>query len=323
MTWAPSRVVPIDGHNLAAALEALRTDFGRLSPVAPGVFRQPMAPITQADTTATPTDAIQGFTHLAAPPRLHVVAELLAASAVAPTSTEFYLVEEGGGAISAIILYIPNQLVILAGHPEAAGAVARPLRHMAWAILMGDEGLTTAALERWQRRMWWMPPIRVRRQLFMATTGPAVVRPGQDPAYRVATAADVDAVTDLAATLHVDDEMGPPLTPKAMASLRQRVADTITKGRTWVMDVGGTAVAKFDLHNVSPIYGAQLSGVVVHEAYRGQGLGTRLAANAIADLLHVGIPMVSLHVREGNVPAIRAYEKAGLYQVASQLMAIV
>lgn len=311
--------LPVDQHNRAAVLEALRTDFGRLTPI-PNLAL-PIEPNGDAGL-ARDNDGI-GFHTLAAPPRLHVMAELIAQGAHQPGQSQAFVTDDGAGNISAVMVYIPNTLVLLAGLEAAASSMAMAMRRTSWRVLMGDEALAIETLDRWRHRIWWVPKVRTRRQLFMATTGPAVVTPGHDAHYRVANPWDVEQVTQLAATLHVDDEMGPPLTPGAIDTLRQRVSDTIAHGRTWVMDANGEAVAKFDLHNLSLTYGAQLSGVVVAEGFRGQGYGTRIVANAIAELLSVGIPQVTLHLREGNAPAIRAYEKAGMRKVGSQLMAII
>ena len=312
-------VLPVDQRNRQAVLEAIRTDFGRLTPLPHLAI-----PIeTNGDAGLARDDSGQGFHALAAPPRLHVMAELIAQGGGLVSRNQAFYAQDTQGQINAALVYIPNTLILLAGHEAGAEAMAKAMRRMSWRILMGDEALALETLDRWHRRIWWAPTMRTRRQHFMASVGPALVPPGQDPDYRVATAWDVDAVTAMAAALHVDDEMGPPLSAPAIENLRIRVADTISQGRTWVMDRDGEAVAKFDLHNVSPVYGAQLSGVVVRADMRGEGYGTRLVANAIADLLSVGIPQVTLHLREGNAAAVRAYEKAGMRQVASQLMAIV
>lgn len=311
--------LPVDQGNRAAVLEALRTDFGRLTPVPDLAI-----PIeTNGDAGLARDDDGLSFYHLAAPPRLHVMAELVAQGAQPPHYNQAFFTQDGSGTITSVMLYIPNTLVLLAGHEAAAPSMTMALRRTSWRILLGDEALAIETLDRWRHRIWWVPEVRTRRQLFMATTGPALVPPGEDPSYRVATPWDVEAVTEMAAALHVDDEMGPPLSAGAIDNLRVRVSDAIAQGRTWVMDHEGQAVAKFDLHNLSPIYGAQLSGVVVDSEFRGQGYGTRLVANAIAELLSVGVPQITLHLREGNTAAVRAYEKAGMRQVASQLMAII
>lgn len=311
--------LPVDQRSRGAVLEALRTDFGRLTPLPD--LAMPIE--TNGDAGLARDHSGVGFEHLAAPPRLHVMAELIAQGEHLPGPNQAFYTDDGAGNILAVMLYIPNTLVLLAGHETAAPSMAMAMRRTSWRILMGDEALAVETLDRWRHRIWWVPKVRTRRQIFMATTGPAVVTPGEDPHYRVANPWDVESVTQMAAALHVDDEMGPPLSPGAIDNLRVRVSETIALGRTWVMDYEGAAVAKFDLHNLSPTYGAQLSGVVVDDRFRGQGYGTRLVANAIAELLSVGIPQVTLHLREGNAAAVRAYEKAGMRQVASQLMAII
>lgn len=293
-------VVPVTGANRHIVLQTLRTDFGRLS---------------------GPNG--EGFPQLAAPARLHVLAELIANAAFSPTTTQFVAAISPEGDVHAVMAAIPDTLVILAGYEMAASALVQVLRRANWRVLIGDEALARATLERWKQRLWWVPAMRERRQLFMQATAPARISPGQDPTYRVANVADVDNLTALSAALHVDDEMGPPLSSGGIDHLRVRVREVVNQGRTWVIEENQHAIAKFDIHNLSMTYGAQLSGVVVHAKYRGKGVGTRLVANGIADLLSVGIPLVTLHLREGNQAAIRAYEKAGMRLVDQALMVII
>ncbi|WP_336249418.1 GNAT family N-acetyltransferase [Stomatohabitans albus] len=311
-------VVGVDDINRQAVLQAIRADFGQLT--GPAGFDLPWEP--NGDASAARDD--DGLRHigLAAPPRLHVLAELIANAATHRTTTQFSAAIGDGGQVEGVMAYIPHSLVLMAGHESCAERFAKLMHRASWRVVMGDESLTYEALDRWRRRSWWVPAFRTRRQCFMVSTGPPLVVPGSDANYRVAMAQDVEDIVHLSAVLHVDDQMGPPLSAGAMDTLRIRVAETIAQGRTWVMDEGGRAVAKFDIHNLSLTYGAQLSGVVVHEDYRGRGLGTRLVANAIADLLRVGVPQITLHLREGNAVAVRAYEKAGMHKAGHQLMAI-
>ncbi|MBC7224530.1 MAG: GNAT family N-acetyltransferase, partial [Anaerolineae bacterium] len=50
--------------------------------------------------------------------------------------------------------------------------------------------------------------------------------------------------------------------------------------------------------------------VFTHPQFRGQGLGTLVTSRVTKELLGRGL-LVVLNVEEGNVPAIRAYEKLG------------
>ncbi len=78
---------------------------------------------------------------------------------------------------------------------------------------------------------------------------------------------------------------------------------------------GGTLIAAAGTHLVGRAarIGA-LGNVVVHPAHRRQGLGTRVSQAVTEALLRDGIDLIVLNVRQGNIPAIRAYTRLGYRQ---------
>lgn len=279
------RLITVTPTNRPEVLAAIRTDFGRRNPTLPD--------------------------WLPAPPRLHVLAEAIGTADFVSTPHQFWAYTSSTGEIGGVLAFIAPSLVLMAGHGEGATHMGLALRSLKWAIILGDEPLTTDALTTWRRLHWWGREPRSRPQVFMYTFGPALQPAGSDPAYGVAIAEDAHRLTDLAATLHVDDEFGPPLSERALDQVFVRMEQSIARHVCWVLREGSQVLAKLEITNHSSHYGAQLSGVVVHPQARGRGLGTRLVRAACADLFHVGIPMVTLHTRAVNYPAIRAYEKAG------------
>jgi predicted GNAT family acetyltransferase len=74
-------------------------------------------------------------------------------------------------------------------------------------------------------------------------------------------------------------------------------------------------VFKAEVASATP-HACQIQGVYVDPAFRGQGIATAGMA-AVAEIARREIaPVVSLYVNEHNVPARRAYEKAGFVTTA-------
>lgn len=59
---------------------------------------------------------------------------------------------------------------------------------------------------------------------------------------------------------------------------------------------------------------AHINNLAVLPTLRGRGLGTQLLAAITREAAHLGAGLVTLEVRESNLPARRLYERAGFYQ---------
>jgi ribosomal-protein-alanine N-acetyltransferase len=59
---------------------------------------------------------------------------------------------------------------------------------------------------------------------------------------------------------------------------------------------------------------AHINNLAVLPELRGRGLGTQLLAAISDEAAHLGATLLTLEVRESNVPARRLYERAGFYQ---------
>ncbi|MGC8839010.1 MAG: GNAT family N-acetyltransferase [Anaerolineae bacterium] len=87
--------------------------------------------------------------------------------------------------------------------------------------------------------------------------------------------------------------------------------DLLEQGVFYGVRVLGRLVAAAGTHLVSDLQRVGAVGnVYVHPRYRGQGLGTVVTSRVAEELLGKGL-LVVLNVEEGNIPAIRAYERLG------------
>jgi uncharacterized protein len=160
-----------------------------------------------------------------------------------------------------------------------------------------------------------------REQRLMVTDA-ATVSGDSCEGLRRAAMDDLERMTDFACGLHVEDQMGPPLSRTGRSAVQQRVASSIRRETSWVVEVDGDIAAKIDVSIESRRRGAQLAGVFVDQRWRGRGVARRGIADLSRRLLRAGMPCVTLHVRADNIPAIRAYEAAGFVQRRRWLLAL-
>lgn len=200
--------------------------------------------------------------------------------------------------------------LVPAGDPAAGGAFAAAAERAGWRVLVGDGPISEALLDAYPRGLFRRRPAG-REQRFMATlTAPEVAQ--RLRGLRRATYEDVSALTEFACELHVEDQMGPPLPRSTRPAVRARMADSVARGHTYVVERDRAVVAKFDLSLHSRTRGAQIAGVYVRPEYRGQGITSAAVAAIARDVLTAGLPGITLHVRADNAAAIAAYRRAGL-----------
>lgn len=217
------------------------------------------------------------------------------------------------------MLYASGGTVMPAGDPAAADMLADAADQSAWRVLVGPADVGEAMLDVLGRGLF-RRRVRSRQQRFMIATEPTAIE--APPGLRRAHEGDLDALTEMACQLHVEDQMGPPIPHAGRASVRARLRHSIGRGTTWVVEVRGQRIAKVDLALRSPRRGAQVAGVFVQPAWRAQGVGTAAVAGITADLLAHGLPGVTLHVRADNLPARAAYERAGFVDRGAWTLAI-
>jgi len=221
----------------------------------------------------------------------------------------------------AAVLYVSSTgTLVPAGDPKGGPALAAAAEKTGWRVLVGDGPLGWAVLEGNPRGVFRRRP-SAREQRLMTVSGrpPDVAEPA---GFRRATAGDVDRLTDLACRLHVEDRMGPPISRSALPGVRSRMTNSVAQGLTFVVERHGKVVAKLDLSLRSRRRGAQIAGVYVAAASRGQGLGGGAVGTLARQLLADGLPGVTLHVRADNHPAIAAYRRAGFRDGGEWLLAL-
>lgn len=213
--------------------------------------------------------------------------------------------------------------LVPAGDPAAATPLAEPAERIGWRVMIGDARIGDALIAASPVSIFRRRHIRAREQRFMAVESGDPLPPHQPPeGYRLARPEDLEVLVDFACRLHVEDQMGPPIARAARGGVRVRMQETIERGQTYVVERGGACVGKADLSLTSRTRGAQISGVYVDVAARGQGVATALIRAMVEDLFVGGVPSASLHVRADNVPAIAAYARAGMTDRGSWILAL-
>lgn len=224
-----------------------------------------------------------------------------------------------GTEILGVLYFGPTGFVVPAGFPQAGAGLAEHAERGGWRVLVGDAAIGRALLDAAPRAVF-RRRVNAREQRFMAALAPSDL---PAPAgLRLAGSGDVERLTDLACRLHVEDQMGPAIARSGRAAVRARMADSVARGATWVVERDRRVVAKVDLALYSRRRGAQLAGVYVAAPWRGQGLAAGAIAALARHLLDDGLPGVTLHVRADNAPAIAAYRRAGFFDQGSWLLAL-
>jgi len=292
MTATPSRHVlrRVDDAQVAALVTELERDFGQPRPPSP--------PGAAAVPNAYLLDALDRGEH------------------------DRFLVWPGEQP-RATVYASPTGTLVPAGDPAAGPVLAEASERIGWRVLVGDARIGDVLLKQtatgvFRRR------VRARAQRFMAVEAGDRARldaPAPD-GFRPARRGDTEVLVELACRLHVEDLMGPPIARSARSGVRARLAETIDRGATFVVERGGLAVAKADLSLRSRRRGAQIAGVYVDASARGQGIATGLVAELLRRVLDDGMPSASLHVRSDNASAITAYERAGLIDRGPWVLAV-
>jgi predicted GNAT family acetyltransferase len=158
-------------------------------------------------------------------------------------------------------------------------------------------------------------PREVRRRQFVYAVEPdQLVRDpqaGGPGIARLAERSDEDRVLKLSAAMYTE-EMGENPMARDPDGYRRRVRMLISRGWTYVYDVGGRLQFKMDVGCASHRT-AQIQGVYVPPDLRNRGVGTA-AMTACCDLAFSRHPNLSLYVNDFNAPAIALYERIGFHR---------
>lgn len=97
---------------------------------------------------------------------------------------------------------------------------------------------------------------------------------------------------------------------------RTRVEQLVARGWSFSRIEDGEVVFKAEVASATP-YAAQVQGVWVRPDRRGEGLAAAGMATVVRLVRRDIAPVVSLYVNAWNVPARRAYERAGFLRTAT------
>lgn len=208
----------------------------------------------------------------------------------------------------AACLVMPGRVVVPCGDPDVVAAAGTPVR--GWRLLVGDAAPAEALLEAERGDSG----LRIHVQRFMTVDAERVPSTAEvpDPGLRPAVHADLPGLTDLAVRLHVDDGFGPDPGVMGRRGYAERLRGSIGRDSVYCAGPVGRPFAKLERSVSSARYGVQLAGIVVSPELRGRGVGRALVAAAVRQAWSdFGDRPVSLHVREANAAALRAYAAAG------------
>lgn len=173
-----------------------------------------------------------------------------------------------------------------------------------WILLVAPRDPSDRFLSHYR---WRGRPTHVNRVQDFYVAQEAAPVAGRTPLRR-AEPSDLDDVVAMSEQMLMEDFRLPPgsLSREAMReSMQQKIAD----GRTWVLEDRDEIVFKIDV-SAQCSGGAQVEGVFTRPHRRGRGFARRGVAALTEELLKTS-SFVTLHVDQENVPAKRAYEKAG------------
>lgn len=152
-----------------------------------------------------------------------------------------------------------------------------------------------------------------RRQPHLELMGPPAVEP--DPLVRRTTRADLDVVYPACVAMYTEEVGISPEYGGGAAMYRARVTQLIAKGWQFARIEDGRVVFKAEVACATPS-AAQIQGVYIAPDRRGEGLASRGMA-AVGELVRRELaPVASLYVNDYNLPARRAYERAGWVETA-------
>ena len=151
-------------------------------------------------------------------------------------------------------------------------------------------------------------------QPHLQISGPPAVAP--DPLVRRTEADQIDALYPACVAMYTEEVGVSPEVGGGGALYRTRVRQLISRGWSFSRIEDGRVVFKAEVACATAT-AAQIQGVYVDPARRGQGLAAAGMA-AVVEIVRAEIaPTASLYVNAHNTPARRAYARCGFEQTAT------
>jgi ribosomal protein S18 acetylase RimI-like enzyme len=161
----------------------------------------------------------------------------------------------------------------------------------------------------------WDRPRELRwDQPHLEIAGPPRIEP--DPQVRRTDPADVDTLYPACVAMYTEEVGVSPEHDGGRDLYRARVSQLVNRGWSFSRIEDGKVVFKAEVACATPA-AAQVQGVYVDPARRGEGLAARGMAALVEAVLRDLAPVVSLYVNAHNVAARRAYERVGFAQTAT------
>lgn len=213
------------------------------------------------------------------------------------------------------LCWLGSQLTPVRAGPAAVAAFAELLR--------GEEryyssivGQADGVLGLWEHLSAdWGPArdVRANQPLLVADEVP---RLAADPQVRLVRPGELDLLFPAAVAMYTEEVGVSPLAEDGGASYRRRLAELVRARRAYARIEDGRVIFKAELAVVTHRT-AQVQGVWVDPAWRGQGLATAAMVTVLQDALARVAPTVSLYVNDYNEPARRVYRRCGFRPVGT------
>lgn len=213
------------------------------------------------------------------------------------------------------LLYIGANLAPVAATESARMAFAEYLSRRA-RVSSAIVGHSAVVVPLWEALdVAWGPCRELRpEQPLMAISHDPVIQ--LDGKLRRATLPDLDRLLQPSIDMFTEEVGVSPVAGGRGSAFRARVASSILEGRSYVIVLGGRVIFKAEVGAVAGGT-AQLQGVWVAPAMRGQGLAVPAVAALVRAVRRDQAPNVNLYVNAHNTPALRTYRRVGFDHVGT------
>ena len=207
------------------------------------------------------------------------------------------------------VVYVGANLVPVGTTPASRAGLADRLR-MSPRRCSSFVGDREEVLDLWRLlEPAWGPAREVRddQRLLVMDTDANIPH---DPHVRMATLEDMDVLLPACVDMFTEEVGISPVRGGAGSAYRERVAEIVRAGRSFVRIVDGRIEFKAEIGAATPD-ACQVQGVWVAPELRGRGMSVPAMASVIHLARSAISPTVSLYVNAFNTPAMRSYASVG------------
>lgn len=135
-----------------------------------------------------------------------------------------------------------------------------------------------------------------------------------DDELRYSSLADLDILFPACVEMFTQEVGISPIAGGSANSYRARISELVSTRRSFIKRVDDEVVFKAEIGCLGGGV-AQIQGVWVHPAYRGQGIAGPAMAAVVQRVIEDIAPTASLYVNDYNTPALALYKSVGFHQV--------